>query len=344
MSVNSPGLPLLMCIFALCAAMFSGSATADVFNSNAELQNSWGVEQIGAGLVHEMGITGAGVKVGIIDSGIDYTHPELSANYAGGWNLLANNDNPFDDFGHGTQIAGIIGAAYNGIGIVGVAPEASLYAYKVYDRSGTNVGTVDLMVAALERAIVDGMHVVNMSLGAIGDPGLALFAACSAAVQAGITIVASVGNDGMAVDPEGNIHYPAAYDSVIAVGATDMLNMRSVFSNTGPELELVAPGEDVLSTDTSGIGLPLYQTVSGTSFAAAHVTGAAALLIDAGYTDARGRLILTAYDVGPVGRDALYGYGLVDVHAAVIPAPSAAVLALLGLSFAFRVGRFRPRC
>ena len=91
---------------------------------DAELANSWGVQHIGAGVAHASGNKGAGVKVAFIDSGIDYTHPELAASYAGGWDFVNHDADPRDDYGHGTRVAGIVGAADNGTGIVGVAPEA----------------------------------------------------------------------------------------------------------------------------------------------------------------------------------------------------------------------------
>lgn len=300
------------------------SANAGIDLPDEELTNSWGVERIGAGYVHTYYNTGAGVKIGIIDSGIDYTHPELSANYAGGWDFVNNDNDPWDDYGHGTLIAGIIGAVDDGQGIVGVAPDASLYAYKIIDSSGG--GTYDRVIAALDRAIADGMDVINMSFGSFGDPGQALFEAIQRVAAAGILLVASAGNLGTFDGLGDNVTYPARYPSTIAVAATTDLDQRAFFSSTGPDLTLAAPGFNIYSTDLFGT----YAYESGTSFAAAHVTGAAALLIHAGFPDVRGRLISTAYDLGPEGFDTLYGYGLVDVHAAIIPAPSALGLALLG--------------
>ena len=95
------------------------------------------MKHIGAGDVHNAGNTGQGVKVGIIDTGIDYTHPELAAAYAGGYDFFNNDSDPFDDNGHGTHVAGIIAAQMNGQGVVGVAPGASLYAYKVLGADGS---------------------------------------------------------------------------------------------------------------------------------------------------------------------------------------------------------------
>jgi subtilisin family serine protease len=295
-----------------------------------ELASAWGVERIGAAYAHDLNNKGAGVKIGIIDSGIDYTHPELSASYAGGWDFVNDDGDPRDDYGHGTLVAGIVGAADDGQGIVGVAPEASLYAYKVLDSVGG--GTFSNVIAALDRAIADGMDIVNMSFGSLGDPGQALLDACERALAANILLVAAAGNFGTFDGSGDNVLFPARYSSAIAVAATTDLDERAFFSSTGPDLELAAPGYNIYSTDLFGG----YAYESGTSLAAAHVAGAAALLIYDGILEVRGRLVSTAYDLGPEGFDTFYGYGLVDIGAAVrpvpIPAPSSLGLVLLGLS------------
>ncbi len=182
-----------------------------IFALDSELESSWGIEHIGAGVAHASGNLGAGVKVGIIDSGIDYTHPELAASYAGGWDFVNNDDDPRDDHrhGHGTKVAGIIGAADNGMGMVGVAPEASLYAYKVFDSFGN--GSYSDVIAALSRAIADGIDIVNMSLGSEGDPGQAFRDACDNAAAAGLLLVAAAGNYGTFDGSGDNVAYPARY-------------------------------------------------------------------------------------------------------------------------------------
>jgi subtilisin family serine protease len=296
------------------------------------------VERIGAGLVHASGNRGAGVKIGIIDSGIDSKHPDLAANFVGGWDFIEGDDTPQDGFGHGTFVAGIIGAVDDSQGVVGVAPEASLYAYRVLDSSGIgNANTWDLVIAALDRSILDGMDVVNMSFGSFGDPGQDVLDACDRAAAAGILLVAAAGNLGTFDGTGNNVTYPARYSSTMAVAATTMADDRAFFSSTGLDLELAAPGHNIYST-LPGIvlGSADYGTDSGTSFASAHVAGAAALLIHDGFSDVRGRLLSTAYDLGPGGFDTLYGYGLLDVHAAVVPVPSSLLLALLGLVLVHR--------
>ena len=302
-----------------------------IYPLDTELGTSQGAEHIGAGAAHVSGNKGAGVKVGIIDSGIDYTHPELAANYVGGWDFVNNDNDPRDDLGHGTKVAGIIGAADDGLGIVGVAPEADLYAYKVFDRFGN--GSYSDIIAALSQAIADDIDVVNMSLGSSDDPGQTFRDACNAAAAAGLLLVASAGNDG---NPDGSgdmVSYPGHYPSVIAVGATDLDDQRLSFSGTGPDLELMAPGYKIYTTDLFGG----YTLDSGTSLAAPYVTGVAALFIHNGVADVRNELISTAIDLGPVGFDPLYGYGLVNAAAATaIPAPSAISLAALGVLLARR--------
>jgi subtilisin len=161
-----------------------------VYALDKELDNSWGVKHIGAGEVHSSN-KGAGVKVAIIDTGIDYTHPDLDANYKGGYDFV-NDADPKDDEGHGTHVAGIIAAEDNGNGVVGVAPQASLYAVKVLDSGGS--GYISDVVAGIEWAIENGMDIISMSLGTNSNYKT-LRDACDQASAAGILVVAAAGND-----------------------------------------------------------------------------------------------------------------------------------------------------
>ena len=157
-------------------------------------------------------------------------------------------------------------------------------------------------------------------------------------MAAGILLVAAAGNSGIPSGEGDNIFYPARYPSVIAVGSTTILDERASTSATGPDLELMAPGENIYTTDL----YDSYVYESGTSMAAAYVTGACALYMSAGITDVRDILALTALDLGPVGFDTLYGYGLVNVEAAVIPLPSSIIIAFFGIGpvFILRKSRF----
>lgn len=277
----------------------------------------WGVNRIDDRIAEgdsqaPAGNRGAGVLVAIIDSGIDYEHPDLDDNYdPRGTNYVRPNKTPMDDNGHGTHCAGIVAAEDNDLGVVGVAPDANVCAYKVLDRFGR--GSTDDLIAAIEQCIDDGVDVVSMSMGSGAGTSL-LDDACDRAQSAGLVLVAAAGNTGTASADGDTIQYPAKYDSVIAVGATDWGNVRPDWSSTGPALELCAPGNNIISTYLVGRGdPPSYATLSGTSMACPHVSGVAALAISAGTTDPiRSLLTSTADDLGVGGRDVEYGYGMVD--------------------------------
>ncbi|MGY4707891.1 S8 family serine peptidase [Candidatus Bipolaricaulota sp. J31] len=279
---------------------------------DTELDNTWGVVHIGADLVHASGNLGTGVKVAIIDTGIDYTHPDLDANYYGGYDFVNGDTDPMDDNGHGTHVAGTVAAEDNDVGVVGVAPEAHLYALKVLDADGS--GYWSDLIAALDWCVQNGIQVANMSLGGTGNEELE--AACQAAYDAGVLLVAAAGNSGNPAGQGDNISDPAAYPSVIAVAAVDQDNTRASWSSTGAALELSAPGVSINSTLLGGG----YGEMSGTSMASPHVAGTAALVWAAypGLTNAELRQILidTADDLGDAGWDPQYGYGLVDADEA----------------------------
>jgi subtilisin len=294
-----------------------------------EYTDAWGVEHIHSGAAHARGVTGTGVKVAVIDTGIDYTHPDLAANYAGGYDFVNDDADPMDDHGHGTHVAGTVAAVYNGVGVVGVAPDARLYALKVLDDTGS--GWWSDVIAALQWAVEHGIHVTNNSYAGdtATDPSTpqptALQDAFDSAEAAGVLHAAAAGNDGKANGTGDNVRYPALFDSVIAVAATDQNDSRASFSSTGPAVELSAPGVSIYST-TLGGG---YGFMSGTSMASPHVAGAAALVISAGVSDAnangrindevRAILVQSADDLGAAGRDTLYGWGLVNAARAAVP-------------------------
>jgi len=285
----------------------------EVYAVETELEASWGVEHIGAGIVHDGSNLGTGVKVAIIDSGVDYTHPDLNANF----NLVylgkdfVNNDNdPMDDNGHGTHVAGTVAAENDGVGVVGVAPEASLYAYKVLNASGS--GDYGDIIAAMQQCVADGIQVANLSLGSSGDPGETVKEAFDTAAGKGIVIVAAAGNTGKWHGKGDNVIYPARYTSCIAVAATDSSDNRAYFSSTGPDVEISAPGVNIYSTYLAGG----YATGDGTSMASPHVAGTAALVIAAGIGNVRTQLQNTA---DYLGDPLLYGNGLLDADEAATP-------------------------
>jgi subtilisin family serine protease len=286
----------------------------------------WGVDRIDAELVWN-GIEGGtdvvagrnagnGINVAILDTGIDW-HPDLVENVKGGHRFLGGIDdgNYLDDYGHGTHCAGIVAAVDNNNGVIGTAPKVNLYGVKVFNSSGK--GYVSDIIKGIEWSVNNSMHIISMSFGIeINSPPLQT--ACDDAYNAGLLLVAGAGNDN-----EYGIDYPAAYDSVIAVGAIDQSDARCDYpgwwgSDWGPELELTAPGDQIYSTYPGG----RYTTMSGTSMACPHVTGAAALVWRAfpeyNNIQIRQRLQETAEDLGALGRDYWYGYGLVDAENATL--------------------------
>lgn len=300
---------------------------------DAELDNSWGVKRIGAGTVHDSGNKGASAAVAIIDSGVDYTHPELAANYAGGYDFVNLDNDPIDDNGHGTHVAGIIAALDNGEDVVGVSPEAKIYALKVLDSTGS--GSFSNVIAALDWICGEYgndpiAQITNNSYGSSAHPGFLVEMAFDFAYELwGVLHVAAAGNSGIPTGIGDNVEYPGRFDSVIAVVATEQSDIRANFSSTGSDVELAAPGISILSTYLNHG----YAWGSGTSMASPHVAGTAALVFASGITDTnhngfindelRERLVDTAYDLGDLGRDTKYGWGLVDAAAAaqVIPSP-----------------------
>ncbi len=299
-----------------------------IYAHDAELDNTWGVKRIRAGVVHGGGNKGTGVKVALLDTGIDYNHPDLDNNYRGGKDFVNDDNDPMDDSSnsHGTHVAGTIAAEDNGVGVVGVAPEVELYALKVMDENGS--GYFSDIIAALDW-IVDynnshpgnPIRVTNNSYGNTSDPGSAVRQAFDRAAAAGVLHVASAGNGGSGGSrrwwrPSSTVGYPARYNSVMAIAATDQNDNRASWSSTGSQLELSGPGVSINSTKLNGG----YATLSGTSMASPHVAGTAALVFALGITDkeeVRQILTSTAEDLGSSGRDSNYGFGLVDVAAAV---------------------------
>jgi len=285
-----------------------------------EYASVWGVVKIGAQTVHQGGNTGANINVCVIDSGIDTNHPEFTGIYKGGYDFVNGDADPSDDNGHGTHVAGTVAAALNGSGVVGVAPGVNLYAYKILNKNGS--GFFSDVIQALDAcAALDGFKITNNSYGSSGDPGTLVKQAFDSAYAKGVLHVASAGNSGNSKGTGDNVGYPARYDSVIAVAATNTGNTRASWSSTGPAVELSAPGVSIYSTYPDDA----YATLSGTSMASPHVAGAAALVAycQAGADNAAVRLRMqqTVQDLGAPGRDALYGFGLVRPDLACVSVP-----------------------
>jgi subtilisin family serine protease len=277
----------------------------------------WGVDKIDADVVwSSYYLRGAGIKVGIIDTGIDFDHPDLAANVKGGVSCVSYTTSYNDDNGHGSHVSGTVAGVDNEIGVIGVAPSASLYGIKVLNRSGR--GYVSDIIEGMQWAIDNQMDVINMSLG--GDTYVEAYEiATNAVLDAGVVMVCSAGNSGPA---ENTVGYPARFEGVIAVAATDSADAIASFSSRGPEVDVAAPGVSVYSTTKDGG----YATMSGTSMAAPHVTGAVALMLlspdpnnNGTWTPAEAlqRLESTALDLGAAGFDTAFGYGRIRADLAV---------------------------
>ncbi|MGD2250862.1 MAG: S8 family peptidase [Candidatus Methanofastidiosia archaeon] len=276
----------------------------------------WGVDRIDADKAWRYS-TGKEVRVGIIDTGIDRDHPDLRRNIKGGINTIAPSpqypdpEDFDDDHGHGTHCAGIIGAVNNSIGVVGVAPDCFLYGIKAFDSSGSAY-TSDC-IEGIEWCIEHEMQVISMSWGSY-DSDDALEEMCKIAWDRGIILVAAAGNEGYYLPDL----YPAGYETVMAISATDINDNIAPWSNYGEEIELAAPGVNILSTYMGGG----YALMSGTSMACPHVSGTAALVfaMHPEWNNLRVRKVLqkTAEDLGPPGWDPYYGFGLVDAERAVL--------------------------
>lgn len=194
-------------------------------------------------------------NVVVIDTGVDYRHPELSGIWAGGRNVLTNTDDPLDDDSHGTHVAGTIAAADNNLGVVGVAPNVRLWSVKILDAQGN--GTTEGLAKAIDwiaakKDELGGNWVINLSLGGYAE-SLAEREAFQRLQDKGILTIAAAGNLSTPAKPA-PVSFPAAYPSVVAVGATTFNGTLATFSGQGPELDLAAPGVGVLST------LPLGAT------------------------------------------------------------------------------------
>jgi subtilisin family serine protease len=199
---------------------------------------------------------GPAIHIAIIDTGIDYNFSELSGVFKGGFNFVARTGDPLDDNGHGTHVAGIVAAANNGAGVVGIASDVDVYSLKVLDTCGSG-RTSDILQAVQwvidKKKAIGGNWIINLSLGA-DTPSDSEQAQFQAASDAGVLVFAASGNgyDPKAVPSDG-LAYPAGYPSVISVGAVDSTNTVASFSQRGADLKVVAPGVSVLSTFVSSL-------------------------------------------------------------------------------------------
>ncbi|MFX0187679.1 MAG: NosD domain-containing protein [Candidatus Hodarchaeota archaeon] len=276
------------------------------------LSHQWDLPLIGMESAWDYGLGSHDVLVAVIDTGIDYNHPDLTENYVPlGYDWINDDNDPWDDEGHGTHCAGTIAASINnGVGIAGMA-NVSIFAEKSLNATG--YGTHAQVASGVEHAVAMGADIISLSLGGYYDSST-LRVEIENAIDQGVMVIAAAGNDGVNIP-----HYPAAYPDVIAVAATDQNDQRADFpgwwaSNFGDWIDISAPGAFIYST-IPGNG---YAAYSGTSMACPHVAGLAALIMSKSPTitpsEIEELIIDRAVDLGDSGWDKFYGWGRIDAN------------------------------
>lgn len=249
---------------------------------------------------------GAGVKVAVLDTGVDAKHPDLAGVVLSGRDLVSGGNGHTDPNGHGTHVAGVIAAtANNGLGVAGLAQGVRILPVRVLSANGA--GTDADLANGIVWAVDRGAQVINLSVGA-PDYSAAEEAAVAYAVQRGVVVVSAAGN----MRAQGNpTIYPAAFPGVIGVGAGDTSDRPAAFSSTGSGVDLLAPGMKIVSTYPPNT----YAYMDGTSMSAPHVSAIAALVRAAAPRATGGQVAAvltgTARDLAPTGRDDASGYGMV---------------------------------
>jgi len=262
----------------------------------------WGMYRINAPEAWEIA-TGVGIKVGVIDTGIDTDHPDLIGAVAGGYSAIGSSYE--DDNNHGTAVSTVIAARKNGVGIIGIAPGCTLYAIKVLNAKGS--GWISDIVKGYQWALGQELDVVNMSLGSY-NRSQALIDAMDAAAAQGMATVCASGNDGKA-----SVCYPARNYNALVVGASGYEDTRVEWSNYGEAMKkngILAPGDWVLAGNKSGT----WQRVSGTSIATPHVVGVIALLLEIKWCDREFIFEGCSLGLSPTLKD---GHGLLNARKAL---------------------------
>lgn len=295
--------PLLL-LFLLLSSWFaqSGQQTGDAI--------PWGVEMVRAPQIWFL-TRGEGVKVAVIDTEVDLQHPDLAPNLRPGFNAVENQKPPQDRNGHGTHVAGIIGAVDDNRGLVGVSPRVELYPVKALNDQGH--GWLSDIIAGMQWCIENGIQIVNMSFALHGE-NESLRDTILRADRAGILLVVAAGNSGPG---ENSVQFPACYPETVAVTALNRRQRLASFSSRGAEVDLTAPGAEIASLWPGGG----TRSLNGTSMAAPHVTGVAALVLSARGAASPDRLKehlkRTARRL-PYLKETEQGAGLVDARAALL--------------------------
>jgi len=274
--------------------------------------SEWHLERIQAPQAWDITFGVTNVVIAILDSGINAAHPDLSANTLPGYDFVNGDNDPADDFGHGTAVAGVIAAAgNNGIGVAGVAFGSKILPVKVVDASG--FAAYSTLAQGIRYAVDQGARVINISLAG-SAPSSTLQDAINYAWSNNVVIVAAAGNGGNSTP-----QYPAACEHVVAVSATEPDDTLASFSSTGTNIALAAPGDNIWTTSRD-LANP-YSAWRGTSFASPIVAAVAALIASANASLDNSQIVAvleqTADDLGVVGPDASFGYGRVNAARAV---------------------------
>lgn len=293
-------------------------------NDQLYRQFQWNMRRIQAEQAWDITTGSPDVIVAVLDTGIDASHPDLAGKLMPGYDFLNDDPNSADDSGHGTHNAGIIGAASNnGVGVAGIAWSTRIMPLKVLNSSG--VGPDSVIARGIVHATDRGARVINMSLGS-STASQVLARAVRYAYDKGVLLVAAAGNT---ANLDNAPIYPAAFEQVLAVGATDEGDKACEFSQHHPYVGVSAPGVHIVSTFWRGAGYGGYVSASGTSSAAPHVSGLAALIwsVNPSLTNRQVRKILeeTVDDLGTPGKDPYYGTGRVNAYKALLAARPATV-------------------
>lgn len=300
-------------------------------NWNPEYDYQWDLKQINMQTAWDQTLGSENVVVAVLDTGVDYNHPELAGKVIKGYDYVNSDTDPMDDHGHGTHVSGIIAAkTNNSLGIAGVCPNCKILAIKVADETGAS--DIVNIASGIVEAVDSGSRIINLSLGAIGN-SLVLETAATYAYARNAILVTAAGNsaaDSRTFTPN-NISCitpsdPGA-DCTLGVGATDASSKRSTYSNWGADVDVVAPGggylQDVISTKSSQNTLPSqyyigsqFVRLSGTSMAAPHVAGLAGLILSKNSSltakQIRNVILNSSTDLGQPGVDYGYGTGLIN--------------------------------